>query len=80
MAWRVSNLHDYNAALQQPIFLSSEEGDTEMFEQVKKFVRAFHIPSVEELEREYLNGAANRVDLEFRQRQVDRGMFRRAAW
>ena len=31
-----------------------------------------HAPSVEELEREYLNGAANRVDLEFRQRQVDR--------
>ncbi|WP_434613118.1 hypothetical protein [Tabrizicola sp. M-4] len=51
-----------------------------MFEQVKKFVRAFHIPSAEELEREYLNGAANRVDLEFRQRQVDRGMFRRQAW
>ncbi|PLL11640.1 DUF3563 domain-containing protein [Tabrizicola sp. TH137] len=47
-----------------------------MFEQVKKFVRAFHLPSVEELEREYLNGAANRVDLEFRQRQIDRGMFR----
>jgi hypothetical protein len=57
-----------------------EEGDRKMFEQVKKFVRAFHIPSVEELEREYLNGAANRVDLGFRQRQVDRGMFRRQAW
>jgi hypothetical protein len=26
--------------------------------------------------RDYLNGAANRVDLEFRQRQVDRGLFR----
>jgi hypothetical protein len=52
------------------------KGDSAMFEQVKKFVRAFHLPSVEELEREYLNGAANRVDLEFRQRQVDRGMFR----
>ena len=47
-----------------------------MFERVRSFIRAFHIPTPEELEREYLNGAANRIDLEFRQRQVDRGMFR----
>lgn len=47
-----------------------------MFEQVKNFVRAFRIPSREELERAYLNGAVDRVDLEFRQRQIDRGMFR----
>lgn len=47
-----------------------------MFENVRSFFRAFHIPTAAELEREYLNGAANRVDLEFRQRQVDRGMFR----
>ena len=50
-----------------------------MFERVKTFIRAFHIPTPAELEREYLNGAANRVDLEFRQRQVDRGMFRNFA-
>ena len=47
-----------------------------MFERVRNFIRAFHIPTAAELEREYLNGAANRVDLEFRQRQIDRGMFR----
>lgn len=47
-----------------------------MFEQVKQFFRAFHIPSREEMERDYLNGAVNRVDLEFRQRQVDSGLFR----
>lgn len=47
-----------------------------MFEQIRKFVSAFRIPSREELEREYLNGAISRADLEFRQRQVDRGMFR----
>jgi len=47
-----------------------------MFERVRSFIRAFHIPTAAELEREYLNGAANRVDLEFRQRQVERGMFR----
>ncbi len=48
-----------------------------MFERVKNFFQVFHIPSSAELERDYLNGAANRVDLEFRQRQVERGMFRR---
>jgi len=48
-----------------------------MFERVKKFISAFHLPTTAELERDYLNGAANRVDLEFRQRQIDRGMFRR---
>lgn len=48
-----------------------------MFERVREFIRAFHIPTAAELEREYLNGASNRVDLEFRQRQIDRGMFRR---
>lgn len=48
-----------------------------MFERVKNFFQVFHIPSATELERDYLNGAANRVDLEFRQRQIERGMFRR---
>jgi hypothetical protein len=48
-----------------------------MFERVKNFISAFHLPTAAELEREYLNGAGNRVDLEFRQRLIDRGMFRR---
>jgi hypothetical protein len=47
-----------------------------MFAQVKEFFRAFHIPTCEELERDYLNGAISRADLEFRQRQVDSGLFR----
>jgi hypothetical protein len=70
-------LQRYNAALRHPIFLSSAEGKKTMFERVKNFISAFHLPTAAELEREYLNGAANRVDLEFRQRQIDRGMFRR---
>ena len=69
-------LHAFYAAVQRPIFLSSAERKKTMFERVKSFIRAFHIPTAAELEREYLNGAANRVDLEFRQRQIDRGMFR----
>jgi hypothetical protein len=47
-----------------------------MFDTIRTFFRGFHVPTRAELERDYLNGAANRVDLEFRQRQVDRGLFR----
>ncbi len=47
-----------------------------MFGPVKKFARALRAPSIEERELAYLNGAADRVDLEYRQRQIDRGMFR----
>lgn len=48
-----------------------------MFGPVKKFARALRGPSIEEREMSYLNGSADRVDLEYRQRQVDRGMFRK---
>jgi hypothetical protein len=47
-----------------------------MFGPVKKFARALRAPSIEERELAYLNGASDRVDLEYRQRQIDRGMFR----
>ena len=47
-----------------------------MFDIIRALIRGFNLPSVAELEREYLNGAANRVDLEFRERQIARGMFR----
>lgn len=46
-----------------------------MFARIKSFLHQFELPSVRDLQREYLNGAANRVDLEFRQRQVERGLF-----
>ncbi len=35
-------------------------------------------PSVEQQELAYLNGAVSRYDLEMRQREVDRGLFRRS--
>ncbi|SIP91702.1 Protein of unknown function [Rhizobium sp. RU20A] len=47
-----------------------------MFDQLKKIRRALRVPSPEERELAYLNGATDRIDLEYRQRQVDRGMFR----
>ncbi|WEZ83943.1 DUF3563 domain-containing protein [Rhizobium sp. 32-5/1] len=48
-----------------------------MFTQLKKITRALRIPSVEEREMSYLNGSSDRIDLEYRQRQVDRGLFRK---
>ncbi|MFN7104316.1 MAG: DUF3563 family protein [Pseudorhizobium sp.] len=48
-----------------------------MFGPVRKFARALRGPTTEERELAYLNGSADRVDLEYRQRQIDRGMFRR---
>jgi hypothetical protein len=47
-----------------------------MFTPIKKIARALRVPSVADREMAYLNGSHDRLDLEFRQRQVDRGMFR----
>ena len=47
-----------------------------MFESVKKFVSALRLPSRADLERAYLDNAIDRVDLEHRMRQIDRGLFR----
>lgn len=47
-----------------------------MFKPIKKIARALRAPNAEEREMDYLNGSFDRIDLEYRQRQVDRGMFR----
>ncbi|MGO4441124.1 DUF3563 domain-containing protein [Rhizobium sp. RAF56] len=47
-----------------------------MFTPIKKFARALRVPSVEDRETAYLNGSFDRFDLEYRQRQIDRGLFR----
>jgi len=47
-----------------------------MFKQLKKITRALRVPSAEERELNYLNGSLDRIDLEYRQRQIDRGLFR----
>ncbi len=49
-----------------------------MFGSVRKLARAFRAPSIQEREIAYLNGSVDRVDLEHRQRQIDRGMFRKS--
>ncbi|MBP1850836.1 DUF3563 family protein [Rhizobium halophytocola] len=47
-----------------------------MFGSFRKIARSLRIPSLAEREMAYLNGARDRFDLEYRQRQVDRGLFR----
>jgi Protein of unknown function (DUF3563) len=47
-----------------------------MFGYVSKIASKLRAPSIEEREMAYLNASADRVDLEYRQRQIDRGMFR----
>ncbi|WP_337266449.1 DUF3563 domain-containing protein [Oryzifoliimicrobium ureilyticus] len=47
-----------------------------MFGPIKKLTRALRAPSVEDREMAYLNNSYDRIDLEYRQRQVDRGLFR----
>ena len=47
-----------------------------MFGYVSKIASKLRAPSTEEREIDYLNQSVDRVDLEYRQRQVDRGMFR----
>jgi hypothetical protein len=48
-----------------------------MFNTVRKFARALRVQSAQDRETAYLNEARDRIDLEYRMRQIDRGMFRR---
>jgi hypothetical protein len=56
--------------------IDSKEKARQMFTPIKKIARALRVPSVEEREMAYLNNSHDRFDLEYRQRQVDRGLFR----
>ena len=47
-----------------------------MFGYVSKIASKLRAPSIEEREIAYLNQSVDRVALEYRQRQIDRGMFR----
>jgi hypothetical protein len=49
-----------------------------MFARITSALRSFSLPSIAEVERDYLNGAVSRTDLARRMREVDDGMFRRS--
>lgn len=48
-----------------------------MLKSLRKLATALRTNSTEDREMAYLNGSVDRFDLEYRQRQVDRGLFRR---
>ncbi|TDK37168.1 DUF3563 domain-containing protein [Rhizobium deserti] len=51
-----------------------------MLNSVRKFAKAFRVPSVQDREMAYLGEAKDRIDLEYRMRQIDRGMFRNSSF
>ena len=48
-----------------------------MFGPLKKVARALHVPSTEERELQYLSAAGDRIELEYRQREIDRALKER---
>jgi hypothetical protein len=46
---------------------------------LKSLIARDAFPQVLEQERAYLNAAVSRIDLERREREVERGLFRRSA-
>lgn len=51
-----------------------------MLSSVRKLARAFRVPSTQDREMAYLSEAKDRIDLEYRMRQIDRGMFRKSSF
>lgn len=49
-----------------------------MFKPLRKIARSLRAPTVQEREMAYLNEANDAIELEYRMRQVDRGMFRKS--
>jgi hypothetical protein len=47
---------------------------------IKSALSLRSLPSRHEAERDYLNGAVSRYDLERRQREVEAGLFRRSSF
>jgi hypothetical protein len=74
-AWRLLQFRRYNAAAQRLSFLDVARRKKTMFARFVAFLRSFQMHPIREVQLAYLNGAANRVDLENRQRQVERGLF-----
>ena len=48
-----------------------------MFTPLRKIASAVRGKTTQEREFEYLSGSVSNVDLDFRQREIDRGLFRR---
>ena len=51
-----------------------------MFNLFKSLVSGNAFPRIAELERAYLNNSVSLTDLERRQREIERGLFRRSSF
>ncbi len=60
-----------------PYIVHSNIRKMKMFKPLKKIARALRAPTVQEREIAYLNDSNDAIELEYRMRQVDRGMFRK---
>jgi hypothetical protein len=74
-AWPLACFQRYNTAGRRLSFLDVTRRKKIMFARVVSFLRSFQMHPIREVQLAYLNGAANRIDLENRQRQVERGLF-----
>lgn len=46
----------------------------------KSLISFRNVPSIAEIERDYLNASISLTDLERRQREIERGLFRRSSF
>jgi Protein of unknown function (DUF3563) len=60
-----------------PYIVHSNIRKTTMFKPLKQIARALRAPTVQEREMAYLNASSDAIELEYRMRQIDRGMFRK---
>ena len=51
-----------------------------MLARLWSFFNRFSLPSVAEVERDYLNASVSRFDFERRERQIEQGLFRRGSF
>jgi hypothetical protein len=67
-------------ARRQPTFVTvtlNIAGETNMLKPIRRLAKAIKGKTVEEREFAYLAEAYDLIDLEYRQRQIDRGLFGR---
>jgi hypothetical protein len=79
--WRMTGLPrcPCNAAPQRPIFWPRRKEHI-MFNLFKSLVSGNAFPRIADLERAYLNNSVSLTDLERRQREIERGLFRRSSF
>jgi hypothetical protein len=71
----MAHFRQFYAAVQHPSLCHDRQRKDAMFARFISFLRSFDVHPVREVQLAYLSGAVDRADLEFRKRQLDRGLF-----